>query len=142
MLKDPKNGYFYLNPWHFFILLLLPCVAWSQETIVSGKVTDVNTGDPIPYVNVVFVGTAIGITTDFEGNYTLKTKTPSDSLVVSYIGYKAKKKAVQKGVRQIINFQIEEDVTKLQEVVFLCRRKSRLRDPSESGEEQENERQT
>jgi len=87
---------------------------------VSGKVTDVSSGDPIPYANIVFVGTSIGATTDFEGNYLLKTSMPSDSLIVSYIGYKTKKKAVQKGAKQVINFQIEEDITKLQEVVFLA----------------------
>jgi hypothetical protein len=27
--------------------------SWAQETIVSGKVTDANSGDPIPFVNVV-----------------------------------------------------------------------------------------
>ncbi len=102
------------------IACLLPSWGWSQETIVSGKVTDVNSGDPIPYANVVFVGTTIGVTTDFEGTYALRTQTPTDSIVVSYIGYKPKKKSVQKGIEQVINFQVEEDITRLQEVVFVA----------------------
>lgn len=92
----------------------------AQETIVRGKVTDVNSGDPIPYVNVIFQGTTIGVTSDFDGNYELRSSTPSDTIVVSYIGYKVKKKVVVRGITQIIHFQIEEDVTKLQEVVFVA----------------------
>lgn len=109
-----------IKPSCILILFFLPYWAWSQETIVSGKVTDANTGDPIPYANVVFLGTQIGVTTDFEGYYMLQTQTPTDSIVVSYIGYKVKKKPVIRGVKQVINYQIEEDITKLQEVVFLA----------------------
>lgn len=99
------------------IFLFLFNSLYGQETIVKGKVTDVNTGDPIPYVNVVFSGTNIGTITDFEGNYTLKSNTPTDSLVASYIGYKSKKKIIQKGASQVVNFQMEEDITRLQELV-------------------------
>ena len=94
--------------------------AQAQETIVKGKVIDANSGDPIPYANIIFQGTTVGGTTDFDGNYQIRTKTPSDTLVVSYIGYKTKKKFVTKGITQIINFQIEEDATSLQEVVVLA----------------------
>ncbi|MEQ9591894.1 MAG: DUF5686 family protein [Cyclobacteriaceae bacterium] len=99
--------------------LLSDCV-FAQQTRVSGKITDANTGDPVPFVNVVFKGTTIGITTDFEGRYNLATATPTDTLVASYVGYKAKRKVVKIGVTQTINFQLEEDVVSLQEVVILA----------------------
>src|SRR5262245_33627632 len=89
----------------------------AQQTIIKGKITDANSGDPIPYVNVIYKGTSVGTTTDFDGNYLIKTATPGDTLVVSYIGYKPKKKVAVKGISQVINFQIEEDVTNLQEIV-------------------------
>jgi len=115
-----KIRHLLIKPYCILILFFLPHWVWSQETIVTGKVTDANTGDPIPYANVVFLGTQIGVTTDFEGYYMLQTQTPTDSIVVSYIGYKVKKKPVIRGVKQVINYQIEEDITKLQEVVFLA----------------------
>ncbi|MGE0772209.1 MAG: DUF5686 family protein [Cyclobacteriaceae bacterium] len=90
----------------------------AQETIVEGKVTDANSGDPIPFVNVVFKGTSIGATTDFNGHYQIRTLNASDSLLASYIGYKVRVKGVQKGIKQTINFQLEEDVISLQEVVI------------------------
>ncbi len=102
------------------ILLLGSLFSWAQETIVRGKITDANSGDPIPFVNVIYIGTSIGAITDFDGNYELKTFTPQDSLVVSYIGYKPKKKVVEKGKSQVINFQLEEEITRLKEVVFFA----------------------
>lgn len=89
----------------------------AQETIVTGKVTDASSGDPIPFVNVVFGGTTVGGTTDFDGNYSIKTNQPADSVIASYIGYKHRTKVLKPGVRQVVNFQLEEEVINLQEVV-------------------------
>lgn len=98
-------------------MVLLGGTAFAQETIVKGKVTDANSGDPLPFVNVVFSKTAIGATTDFDGNFVIKTNTPTDTLVASYVGYVTRKKVVEKGKSQIINFTLVEDVTNLAEVV-------------------------
>ena len=89
----------------------------GQETIISGKVTDAGSGDPIPFAHVIFKGTSIGATTDFDGNFKIKTNNPTDSVMASYIGYKSRTKVVKKGVAQVINFQLDEETTKLQEVV-------------------------
>ena len=94
--------------------------AFAQQTIISGRVTDAQSGDPIPFVNVVFIGTSIGTTTDFDGNYKIQTSSPADSLVASYIGYTPRKKFVLNGAEQDINFQLEEDVKRLKEVVVVA----------------------
>jgi hypothetical protein len=101
-------------------LVLFPAVALAQETVIRGKITDAFSGDPIPFVNVVFKGTSIGTTTDFDGNYVLRTTSPTDSLQASYIGYKPRTKAVQKGITQTINFQLEEEVTRLRDIVIMA----------------------
>jgi hypothetical protein len=101
----------------FFLLFLAAHLVSAQETFVQGKVTDANSGDPIPFVNVVFKGTTTGATTDFDGNFSIKTLALVDSVTASYIGYKIKTKAVKRGVKQTINFQLSEDVVNLQEVV-------------------------
>lgn len=103
-----------------FLALLFPFLLQAQETTFKGKITDANSGDPIPFVNVIFKGTDIGTTTDFDGNYLIKTDTPHDTLFASYIGYKPKFKIVSKGGTQVVNFQLEEDVTNLQEIVVLA----------------------
>ncbi|HNV30121.1 MAG TPA: DUF5686 family protein [Cyclobacteriaceae bacterium] len=102
----------------FSTLILAVASVFAQETIIQGKVIDAASGDPIPFANIVFKGTSIGTTSDFDGNYLLKTTKPTDSIFASYIGYKPRHKAIKKGVKQVINFQLEEDVTKLQEIVI------------------------
>ena len=85
----------------------------AQETVVLGKVIDANSGDAIPFVNVVFKGTSIGTTTDFDGNFLLKTTAPADSLQASYIGYKPKSRYVKKGIRQTILHFTWDDGTQM-----------------------------
>jgi len=99
------------------ILLIYSGFLFAQETVVQGKVTDAESGDPLPFVNIIFKGTTIGATTDFDGNYIIRTTHGSDSLIASYVGYKSRTKAVKPGVKQTINFQLQEELIGLQEVV-------------------------
>ena len=101
-----------------FFLVLHFTTSWAQEAIVQGKVTDANSGDPIPFANVHFKGTGIGTATDFDGNYRLRISPgQSDSVIASYVGYKPKSKAFTQGGTQTINFQLSEDLVGLQEII-------------------------
>ena len=95
---------------------LVPFFATAQ-TVVSGKVTESATGTPIPFANVIFTGTQDGAITDFEGNFTAKTTATVDSIEVHYIGFVKRTKVLKRGVSQTINFQLDEDVQTLGEVV-------------------------
>ncbi|MCA6404531.1 MAG: carboxypeptidase-like regulatory domain-containing protein, partial [Cytophagales bacterium] len=53
----------------FVFIFSICALGYSQETIITGKVTDAASGDPIPFVNVVFKGTSVGMTTDFDGKF-------------------------------------------------------------------------
>ncbi|MDH4058539.1 MAG: DUF5686 and carboxypeptidase regulatory-like domain-containing protein, partial [Cyclobacteriaceae bacterium] len=102
------------------LFCLISVSAFSQQTVIKGKVTDAASGDPIPFVNVVFKGTSIGATTDFDGNYLIQTSSPTDSLLASYIGYIPRTKGVVKGISQTINFQMDEEITRLRDIVILA----------------------
>lgn len=104
---------------YFWLLLLVfPLGLFAQKnTTISGKVVDSETAEAIPFANVYFKGTNIGTTTDFDGFYKLSSTTPTDSLVVSYVGYKVRTKAIEKDKTQTINFQLPPDVQTLKEVV-------------------------
>ncbi|HZX74856.1 MAG TPA: DUF5686 family protein, partial [Cyclobacteriaceae bacterium] len=102
----------------FLLQPLLVGFCFAQETIVKGKVTDANSGDPIPFATVLFKGTTLGTSTDFDGNYSIKTTRPTDSLVVTNIGYRPRSKVVKKGVSQVINIQLSESVGNLDEVTI------------------------
>ena len=104
----------------FLFFSILSLSALGQETRITGKVTDANSGDPVPFANVIFKGTTNGATTDFDGNYSISTFSPTDSVIVTYVGYQPKAKAVKRGATQVINFQLAEEVISLQEIVIVA----------------------
>jgi hypothetical protein len=55
----------------------------AQTTKVKGKVTD-ESNAPMPFVNINFINSNIGTTTDFDGVYSLETKWATDSLSASF----------------------------------------------------------
>ncbi len=91
----------------FFLSLFFCCfslVAVSQKmTVVKGSVIDAETKEALIFVNVAFVGTNVGIETDFDGKFELDSKFASDSIQVSYIGYETQTIAIEKGARQTLN---------------------------------------
>ncbi len=92
-------------------------------TRVSGTVTDAKTGEPLPFVNVSFKGKNIGTTTDFNGVYEIHTQWASETIVVSFVGYKQQEKQVQLGEKQEIDFALEPDVQELKEFEFTVEKK-------------------
>jgi len=108
-----------LKYYYFFIAFLFSCITFSQ-TIISGKVFDAKTKEPLPFVNVILKGTNSGATSDFDGNFTINTKLPGDSIIASYVGYKRFSAPVKKNSTQIINVPLEifEEGVSLNEVVI------------------------
>jgi len=98
----------------------------QQQIEVTGTVTDAQTGNPLPGVNIVVEGTTIGSTTDIDGNYSIEA--PSDAtLLFSFVGYQQVSEALNG--RQEINVALEQVVTELEEVVAIgygTREKGRL----------------
>ena len=70
----------------FLIGLLLPLSVFAQH-FSKGKVVDENNA-PLIGADVYWEGTEIGVSTDNEGAFTLKRTDASNTLAVSYIGYK------------------------------------------------------
>ncbi len=94
---------------------MFPLLSLAQTT-VKGKVTDAGTFEPVIFANVIFKGTAIGVKTDFEGNYNLTANTSSDSLVISFIGYETRTVGIQKGISQDLDIQLHPALYTLSEV--------------------------
>ncbi len=63
----------------------------AQNTIkasVKGTVTDAETGEPIPYVNVFLSNTTLGAATDMKGNFSIENIPMGNYvLIVSHVGY-------------------------------------------------------
>jgi len=95
-------------------LLLLSWSAFSQQTI-KGKVT-ADDGSTLPGVNVLVKGTNIGTVTDIDGNYSISANDDA-TLVFSFIGFATLEVNVQS--RSVIDVQLNEDITALEEVVVI-----------------------
>ncbi len=82
-------------------------------------VYDAQTREPLPFVNMKYKGINIFTTTDIDGKFSLSTADPTDTLLISYIGYKTKKIKIQKNTVISKNIGLEPDQVALNEVVIL-----------------------
>lgn len=97
-------------------LLLLPVTAMAQnQRTVTGTVQDEN-GEPLIGASVVVAGANTGVTTDIDGNYSIKVPTSAGRLTFSYIGYKTKTVDITSDVLDVV---LEPDNKLLEEVVVI-----------------------
>ncbi len=105
--------------WKTMLLLLVLCVCFNanaQNITVSGTVVD-GTEEPMIGATVTVEGTKNAVATDIDGNFTLKNVAKNATLVVSYIGYKTEKVAVNGQTH--INITLSEDSEALEEVIVI-----------------------
>jgi len=100
------------------ILSILLSLSTYGQVVINGKVTDAETGDPIPFASVLLQGTSIGNSTDFEGNFLIKSNSRVDSLEVTYIGYLPQTKAIGTGEELTVNFQLRPSDIQMEAFVF------------------------
>ncbi len=93
------------------LFIMTGAIGFAQGT-VSGTVTDTD-GLPLPGATVVVQGTSIGVTSDFDGNYSISA-SQGDVLVFSYVGYTSQNVTV--GSSSTVNVTLESS-TALEEVV-------------------------
>jgi hypothetical protein len=70
----------------FFFLWCVP-VAIHAQSIISGRVLDSITENPLAFVNIRSIDNAYLATTDIDGNFTAKAIKPIQSLKLDYMGY-------------------------------------------------------
>ena len=85
----------------------------NQGNRISGKVLD-NKGEPVIGATVKVKGAAAGTITNYNGEYSLEVPANS-TLTVSYIGYKSTE--INIGSKKNVDFNLQEDVKSLNEVV-------------------------
>jgi TonB-linked SusC/RagA family outer membrane protein len=104
-----------------FLLTFMLFVAFqaSAQMTISGKVTNAETGEPIPGASIyVKSQSTIGSTSDMDGNYTLKG-VPSDAetLVFSFVGMQEKEVPING--RSTIDVKMQPSVQEMDEVVVV-----------------------
>ncbi len=101
---------------HYYLMVLsLLCVQMVTAQTISGTVTDGETGMPIPGANVIQKGTSNGVSTDFDGNYTIEVSESSAILQFSSLGFTSQEVSV--AGKTTINIALMPDAQMLDEVV-------------------------
>ena len=62
----------------------------AQNATLRGKITDSETGEDMPFVNVILAGTQIGATSDLDGAFTIIAPAGTYDIQLSFISYQTK----------------------------------------------------
>ncbi|GGE36917.1 TonB-dependent receptor [Psychroflexus planctonicus] len=72
------------------LLVFISLTTWAQNGIVTGVVNDGELNDVLPFADVVVKGTGKGVTTDFDGKYSIELEPGTYTLLFSFVGYQTK----------------------------------------------------
>ncbi len=93
-------------------------VAQTPAYVVSGTVVDARSGVGVPFSSVALVGRNVGVTSNENGVFLLKTSRLTDSLYVSSMGFGVKRFALDKTkLNQVLLLKLPPAGKVLQEVV-------------------------
>lgn len=85
----PKLKFYHIMNLKSFSLMLLSLLAVTaaagQQRIVSGRITDASTNQPIQGATVVIQGTTVGVSSDAQGNYSI-TVGKGETLLFDFLG--------------------------------------------------------
>lgn len=106
------------------MILLISCATMfygkpsdaDQRKVITGYVTEKETGEMLPGASVSVKGTTRGSMTDLDGKYSIEVNSDNDILVFSYIGKREVERTV--GGSSRIDVVLEDDATQLQEVII------------------------
>ena len=101
----------------FVTSILITLSVAQAQTKVRGTVTDGETGEPLPFVNIVFKGTTIGTITDVDGNFFIQAHVDSDTLEFSMMGYTPYFYKVTREAYHEVNVVLDPDSYELNEIV-------------------------
>ena len=110
-----------------YALLIAIMISWTgiearAQTMISGKVTNNKTNEPLKGATVRVEGTTLGGLTAKDGSYSIKVgKGGTYKLSVNFVGYKKQTKTVlvKDGETASAIFAIEADLLKLNETVVV-----------------------
>ncbi len=88
---------------------------------ITGMVSDKDSGEPLPFVNIIIVGTNLGAATDIDGNYVILNIPPGNySVKAQYIGYQPvliENVSVSIDLTTTVDFTLSESAVELEEIV-------------------------
>ena len=89
-----------------FLLFLFFALSTYAQNSITGVVSDAESGETLPGVNVHIKGTTNGTITDINGNYAINV-SDSEVLVFSFVGYQEKEVIISNQTELNIALQVE-----------------------------------
>ena len=110
-------------------LLLTFLAAFSQQTVVKGKVVDIETGETLPFANISYTadGQLYGTVSDIDGFYRLESDKIFDQVTFEYAGYKPYTVEIRRFTTQTINAKMESVSITLPKAEIKAKRKIKER---------------
>ena len=96
------------------VCLLVSALPLAAQTL-SGRVTDENTGEALPFASIYLQQNGTGATTNAEGRYELKLRSGRNTLVFQYLGYQTQVIEVEGG-RGSMDVRLLPEALDLEEV--------------------------
>lgn len=113
-LKGKGVEYNFVNN-HIVIKKAVAAVPQVKQRILTGKVIDKTTGEPLPGATIKIKGTSIGTAADIDGKFQLNVASEVPALEISFIGYQPQEIVV--GQRDDFVIVLEPAAAEMQEVV-------------------------
>jgi Ca-activated chloride channel homolog len=125
-LKPERS--FSMKNFVLLLVLLLSISLYGQHAagIIEGKVTDLQTGEPLIGANVFLDSTRLGTSTDVKGFYRiLNVPAGSYSITAKYIGYKSLSRnniKVTGGKTVVVDFPLTAEAYSVSEILIVSER--------------------
>lgn len=89
--------------------MLAAVAALAQQTVVKGKIVDIETGETLPYATISYVvdGKTFGTISDIDGFYRLESDKIFDYVTFEFTGYKPYKVKIKRFTTQTVNAKME-----------------------------------
>lgn len=112
----------------FTLLVFFLAFSLSAQTKVSGIVLD-NTNQPIPYANIVFKGSQVGVVSNEDGRFYIESPNNYTAIIVSFVGFPDKEVKLPK----LVNYDFKVVLTEgnaLKEVKIYAGKTSKKDNPA------------
>lgn len=87
----------------FQLIAVLP--SFAQKVVIQGKILDGETGNPIPFVNVILKDLRLGTASNSEGDFQFRLDSLPVRVVFSHISYQTKEISIEDERRLTIRLQ-------------------------------------
>lgn len=111
-----------------FLLFFAFTTTIAAQTKVSGIVVDSN-NQPIPYANIVFKGSKIGVVSNEDGRFYIESPNNYSVLLVSFVGFPTREVKLPKQINYDFKVVLKEN-NALNEVVIYAGKTSKKNNPA------------